>query len=219
LWRLLEFTIPHRPAWPPGAGFSKWSSERLTVWIHLRRALKALIQGLSLVVTFSFAALTGFGRFSSPFQGFAQVFSLLPGLIGDYVRIAFYFWTLRECSLHSRVSFGSFFSYSSAVVCEDVYIGPYCVLGNCEIGERTQIASHVQILSGRHQHRRDTDGRILGANEKEFGRVVIGNDCWIGAAAIIMADVGSGSTIGAGAVVTRVVASKTVAVGNPARPL
>jgi virginiamycin A acetyltransferase len=171
------------------------------------------------MVTFSFAALTGFGRFSSTFQGFAQVFSLVPGLIGDYLRIAFYFWTLRECSLHSRISFGSFFSYSSAVVCEDVYIGPYCVLGNCEIGERTQIASHVQILSGRHQHRRDTDGRILGANQKEFGRITIGKDCWIGAAAIIMADVGSGSTIGAGAVVTRVVASNIVAVGNPARPL
>jgi virginiamycin A acetyltransferase len=170
------------------------------------------------VVTVPFAALTGFGRFPPTFQGFAQLFSLVPGLIGDYLRIAFYFWTLRECSLYSRISFGSFFAHRSAVVSEGVYIGPYCVLGNCEIGERTQIASHVQILSGRHQHRRDTDGRILAANLREFGRVIIGKDCWIGAAATIMADVGSGSTIGAGAVVTRVVASKTVAVGNPARP-
>lgn len=145
----------------------------MAVWIYPRRALKAVIQGLSLVVTVPFAALTGFGRFTSTFQGFAQIFSFVPGLIGDYLRIAFYFWTLRECSLYSRISFGSFFAHSSAVVSEGVYIGPYCVLGNCEIGERTQIASHVQILSGRHQHPRGTDGRILAANLREFGRVII----------------------------------------------
>jgi acetyltransferase-like isoleucine patch superfamily enzyme len=195
------------------------STEGLSGWVYFRRIIKGVIQRLSLVVALPFAALTGFGRFSLAFQGCGHLFSLFPGLIGDYLRVAFYVWTLRECSLDCRISFGAFFAYSSAVVREGVYIGPYCVLGNCEIGERTQIASHVQILSGRHQHQRQADGRILGTTENELSRVVIGKDCWIGAAAIVMADVGFSSTIGAGAVVTRAILDNIVAVGNPARPL
>lgn len=194
-------------------------TEGLSGWRHVRRTIKGVVHCLCLAVALPFAVLTGFGRFPLAFQGCGHLFSLFPGLLGDYLRVAFYVWTLRECSPHCRISFGAFFAYSSAVVREGVYIGPYCVLGNCEIGERTQIASHVQILSGRHQHRRQTDGRILGATENELSRVVIGKDCWIGAAAIVMADVGLSSTIGAGAVVTRAIPSNTVAVGNPARPL
>jgi len=190
----------------------------LTDWIHIRRTPKAVIQGLALLIVLPFATLAGFGRLSSAFQGFGQLFSLVPGLLGDYIRVAFCVLTLRECSLHSRISFGTFFARSSAVVGSGVYIGSYCVLGDCDIGERTQIAYHVQILSGRRQHQREVDGRILGAEEETFGKVIIGKDRWIGAAAVVMADIGAGTTIGAGAVVTRAIASNTVAVGNPARP-
>lgn len=176
-------------------------------------------QGLSLVIAFPFAILAGFGNFSDMFNTWAQCFALVPGLSGDYLRVAYYVMTLRRCSLYSRVSFGSFFAQSSATVGRGVYIGAYCVLGGCDIGERTQIATHVQILGGRHQHARGTDGRIMGANEDEFEHIVIGADCWIGASAIVMADIGPGTTIGAGAVVTRPVPTNVVAVGNPARAL
>jgi virginiamycin A acetyltransferase len=184
-----------------------------------RNAAKMAVQGVSLLVALPFAALTAFGRLSSTFQGMAQLLALVPGLPGDYLRVAFYFLTLRNCSLQSRVSFGTLFSRSSASVGRGVYIGAYCSLGACEIGDRTQIASHVQILSGRHQHRRGTDHRIMGATSDDFKSLTIGADCWIGAAAIVMADVGSKTTIGAGAVVTRPVPSNMVAVGNPARTL
>lgn len=187
--------------------------------ILLRRAIKTFVQALSLAVALPFAAFAGFGRFSPIFQGFAQLFALVPGLPGDYLRIAYYVCTLRRCSLNSRVSFGSFCAQSSVSISRGVYIGCYCVVGACVIGERTQIASHVQILSGRHQHLRGPDGRIMGADEEEFMPVVIGADCWIGATAIVMADIGPETTIGAGAVVTRPIPTNAVAVGNPARLL
>jgi virginiamycin A acetyltransferase len=187
--------------------------------VFLRNVAKRIIQGLSLVVALPLAALTAFGRISSAFQGMGQLLALVPGLPGDYLRVAFYFLTLRNCSLQSRVSYGTFFSRSCATVGRGVYIGSYCVLGACEIGERTQIATHVQILSGRHQHTRGANRRITGANIDDFESVTIGADCWIGAAAIVMADIGSQTTIGAGAVVTRAVPDNVVAVGNPARPL
>jgi acetyltransferase-like isoleucine patch superfamily enzyme len=180
---------------------------------------KTAVQVLSLIIALPFAVLAGFGRFSLTFTIFAHFFALMPGLPGDYLRVAYYVLTLRKCALHSRISFGSFFAQSSAIVGRGVYIGGYCVLGGCNIGERTQIATHVQILGGRHQHARGPDGHIMGANEDEFEHIVIGTDCWIGASAIVMADVGSETTIGAGAVVTRPVPTRVVAVGNPARAL
>lgn len=187
--------------------------------MHLRNIAKTSAQAVALLIVLPFAAVTGFGRLAALFQTAGQFFSLMPGLPGDYLRVAYYVLTLRQCSIRSRISIGSFFAHSSATVGEGVYIGAYCILGVCDIGERTQIASHVQILSGRNQHSRESDGRIMGANKKDFSLVTIGADCWIGAAAIIMADIGQGTTIGAGAVVTRTIPPNVVAVGNPARTL
>ncbi len=186
---------------------------------HLRRLAKAVAQGISVLIALPFACVAGFGRFSAVFQTFAHSFALLPGLPGDYLRTAYYVLTLRECSLDSRISFGSFFAQSSAIVGKHVYIGAYCVMGTCTIGERTQIASHVQVLGGSRQHERSSNGRIMGSDEHKFLTVVIGADCWIGASAIIMADIGKGTTIGAGAVVNRPIADNVVAVGNPARAI
>ena len=142
---------------------------------------------------------------------------MAPGILGDYLRIAYYKLTLAECSLSSRISFGSLFAHSEARVGPQVYIGSYCIIGTASIGARTQIACGVQILSGSHQHSRDAAGGLSGARRDASSAVAIGADCWIGAGAIVMADVGAGSTIGAGSVVSRPIPPCSVAVGNPAR--
>lgn len=184
---------------------------------NLRAIIKGLAQAISVLVVFPFALLTGFGRFELSFQCFAHAFALIPGIPGDYLRVAYYFLTLDHCALNSRVSFGTFFAQSSSIIHEGVYIGAYCVLGACTIGQRSQIASHVQVLAGRRQHPRSADGRIMGADKASFTAITIGSDCWIGASAILMADVGPQSTIGAGSVVTHPIRPGVVAVGNPAR--
>jgi acetyltransferase-like isoleucine patch superfamily enzyme len=165
------------------------------------------------------ALLCGFGRIRSLYTVFAHLYALAPGIPGDYLRIAFYKWTLEECSLESRISFGAFFAHPEARLDAGVYIGPYCVLGRVNIGPRTQIATAVQVLSGKHQHARDAEGRISGVEQGTFATVSIGADCWIGAAAIVMADVGNNTTIGAGSVVTKSIPANSTAVGNPARLL
>jgi virginiamycin A acetyltransferase len=183
----------------------------------IKRYLKLLAIGIALVFVFPWALLSGFGRLKPVFTFFAHTFALAPGVVGDYIRIAFYKLTLKQCAVYSRVSFGSFFAHSMVVLGRGVYIGSYCILGRCSIGDRTQIASQVQILSGRRQHQRDPSGQISGAFEEEFEVIEIGADCWIGASSIVMASVGFGTTIGAGSVVVRPIASQVVAVGNPAR--
>jgi virginiamycin A acetyltransferase len=184
--------------------------------MNLRRVIKKIAQGISLVIVFPSALLCGFGRFSVLYTFFAHLFAILPGIVGDFFRSAYYKYTLQECSLETVISFGTFFSRRNASVGQNVSIGSFCVIGCVRIGPRTQIASHVEIPGGRHQHARVENGRLLDPVDEV---IVIGADCWIGAAAIIMANVGMQSTIGAGSVVVKDIPARVVAVGVPAKPI
>ncbi|MCW5964854.1 MAG: acyltransferase [Bryobacterales bacterium] len=185
----------------------------------MKRALKFLGRLTASIVAFPLGLLSGFGRVEALYHVGTQVVSLLPGIPGDYVRTGYYRWTLQSFGADSRIQFGSYFAHAEARVGDSVYIGSYCILGRTEIGDRTQIASGVQVLSGRRQHGRGEDGKIEGARIEKFQTVRIGADCWIGAGVILMADVGEGSTVGAGAVVVKPLPPGVVAVGNPAREL
>jgi virginiamycin A acetyltransferase len=190
---------------------------RVDTMMCLMKAIKATVRALSLALVFPLALIAAFGRVAAVYRTGSQFVALFPGLPGDYLRSAYYRLTLTHFPIDSRIQFGSFFAHPRAAVGRNVYIGAYCVLGLTSIGDRAQIASGVQILSGRRQHSRDSDGRILGAEEAGFEAVSIGADCWIGAGSIIMAEVGDGTTIGAGSVVVQPIPAGCVAAGNPAR--
>lgn len=180
---------------------------------------KKTAHALASLLSLPLAAISLLGRIHPLYLIGAHTVALAPGLIGDYLRGAFYRWTLQSCAVNSRISFGVILSSPDTEIATGVYIGPYCVLGRTRLGRNVQIASLVQILSGAKQHPRRPDGSLMGAGQGEFQKIEIGAECWIGAAAIIMADVGPCSTVGAGAVVTRKVESGVVVVGNPARIL
>ncbi|MCC6262689.1 MAG: acyltransferase [Bryobacterales bacterium] len=182
-----------------------------------RTFLKALFLGVSLVLTFPAALLSGCGRIRSVYRFFAQAHALVPGLPGDYLRGGYYRWTLREFGPNSRIEFGSYFAHPEARVGRNVYIGALNILGRTVIGDGCQIASGVQILSGARQHARDEDGALSGAELGSFETVKIGSGCWIGAHSIVMADIGENTTVGAGSVVTRSLPANCTAVGSPAR--
>ncbi|GLA21655.1 hypothetical protein AnigIFM62618_011686 [Aspergillus niger] len=81
--------------------------------------------------------------------------------------------------------------------------------------DRVAFGPNVSLLAATHET--SVQSRREG---KEFAlEITIGNDCWIGGDATILAGVsiGEGCTIGAGAVVTKDVPPFSVAVGNPAR--
>ena len=185
----------------------------------MRLLLKRLIQACFLIYAFPFALLCGFGRVGVMFTLFAQAFATLPGFIGSFARAAFYRLTLAECSIDVVIGLGSYFSRSGAVVGANASIGSYCIIGKAQIGARTQISSHVEIPGGRTQHVRDAQGRLSDTVEVPEGLLQIGEDCWIGASAVVMASVGSQSTIGAGSVVVREIPPGVVAVGVPAKPI
>jgi virginiamycin A acetyltransferase len=180
----------------------------------IRSVLKKIAQFLSLAFVFPAAAVSGFGRIQVLYTLFAQSYALAPGIFGSYFRAAYYHWTLRDCAIDVTIGFGTIFVHPETIVGSYTAIGNYCMIGKARIGRRTQIASHVEIPSGRHQHQRDANGNL---GESMHGETVIGDHCWIGSSAVIMATVGDGSTIGAGAVVVKDIPANVLAVGNPAR--
>lgn len=88
-------------------------------------------------------------------------------------------------------------------------------LGGVTIGDDTLIASHVAITSLTH----DPQAEVFSASS-QARPVLIGRNVWIGTHAVILPGVtiGDGAIIGAGAVVIRDVAPKSVVVGVPAAP-
>ncbi|MBP3938984.1 MAG: sugar O-acetyltransferase [Clostridia bacterium] len=85
------------------------------------------------------------------------------------------------------------------------------------VGDYTLIGPNVTIATAGHPI--DPD---LRAKAYQFNRSIrIGNNCWIGAGAIILPGVtiGDNTVIGAGSVVTKDIPSGVVAVGNPCRVL
>lgn len=186
--------------------------------MRLRLVSKRIVQGVSLVVVFLPSLVCGFGRISVLFTFFAQLLALIPGILGIFWRAAFYKLTLEDSSIDSSIGFGSFFSRRRVIIAPHVSIGSYCIIGQARIGAKTQISSHVEIPNAR-QHFRDPEGRLSDSSSALEAYVTIGADCWIGASAIVMANVGERSTIGAGSVVVKDIPSHVVAVGIPATPI
>ena len=146
----------------------------------------------------------------------AKLLSLIPGKIGQYIRAAFYKMTLAECHCDLMVGFCSYFSHPTARVGRHVGMGSFSTVGTAIIGDNVMIASHASVLSGKTQH-----GSALHAaassHEPNFETVTIGDGCWIGEGAIVMASLGQQCMVSAGSVVTRPAPDHAVAVGNPAR--
>jgi virginiamycin A acetyltransferase len=182
----------------------------------MKMIAKRCVQAIFLCLALLPALLAGFGRGKLGFEFFAQAFALVPGVIGDYLRVAYYKLTLTACPIDWDIQFGSFFAHPQVTVGRHVYIGSYCVLGLVDIGDRTHIATAVQVLSGSRQHARDGAG-MIDLEHGTLSRVTIGADCWLGAGALVMASIGERSTIGAGSVVVRAIPADSIAVGAPAR--
>ncbi|MBB5320706.1 acyltransferase [Marinobacter oulmenensis] len=151
------------------------------------------------------------------FAGFSQLLSLVPGLSGSYLRVAFYRFTMGACSRDLYIGFGTLFSQQPTELGSGCYIGPQCNIGLCTIEKNCLLGSGVHILSGRNQHRFDGSDTPIRLQGGVFTRVTVGENSWIGNGAIVMANIGSRCVVGAGAVVTRDVPPGSVVVGNPAR--
>jgi virginiamycin A acetyltransferase len=183
-----------------------------------KKLVKNGVRTIALLMVFPAACLALFGRLDPAFVFCAQALAVVPGILGSYLRVAYYRLTLEGFGPDGHIALGSYFAHPQASVGARVGIGAYCVLGMVDIGDDTLLASGVQVLSGANQHVRDARGNLTDQG-RVFERVRIGPGCWVGAASVIMADLGERVTVAAGSVVAREVPAGVTVAGNPSRPV
>lgn len=113
--------------------------------------------------------------------------------------------------------FGTIFSQAGARLDANVYVWPRCHLGLVHLERDVLLAAGVHVPSGADTHGTDRVDVPIREQDGQRTRVVIGEDSWVGSAAIVLADVGRHSVVAAGSVVTKPVPDYVVAAGVPAR--
>ena len=188
-----------------------------------REWLKAAARLAALVAVSPFLLWHGLWRLligpDRALEGSCEVLSLLPGLAGQYLRRAFLAWTLAECHPTAVICFGVLFSKSGARIGPNVYIGPRCHIGLAYIERDALLGAGVHVTSGSRTHGSDDPSRPIREQPGVLTPVRLGTGTWVGSAAVVMADVGRETIVGAGAVVTKPLPDGVVAAGVPARVL
>jgi len=189
----------------------------------LRQIVRMILNAIGLVlaapwIAYAWVALHVF-RSTGGYSAVSYLISLAPGMPGVLVRRAFYCTMLDRCHWDLTISFGSVLHDPYTRVGRRVWIGAYCVIGRCRLGDAVLIASRVSVLSGRYEHRFDSLDVPVRDQDGEVEPVEISDDCWLGEGSIVMADVGAHSVVGAGAVVVKPVGELLVVAGNPARQI
>lgn len=160
------------------------------------------------------AAIMGANR---ALVGSSQLLSLVPGLPGQYLRRAFLARVLRGgCADSAAIEFGTLFSQLDCRIDDHVYIGPRCHLGHVHLESGVLLAAGVHVPSGPHTHGMDPSLPIHD-QPGSLRMVRIGAGSWIGSNAVVLADIGRDTIVGAGAVVTQALPDRVIAAGVPAR--
>ncbi len=99
-----------------------------------------------------------------------------------------------------------------------VFINYDCVILDCnivQIGNNVLLAPKVQIYTAYHP----LEPEIRRTEIEMAAPIIIGDDVWMGGGAIVCpnVEIGAGTTIGAGSVVTKSVPPNVFAAGNPCR--
>jgi acetyltransferase-like isoleucine patch superfamily enzyme len=135
----------------------------------------------------------------------------LLGALGNSVILSPVFW---EYGKHIEIGDNCFFN------AECLFLDGAPI----RIGSRNAFGPRVQLLTAGHpiepevRSRHDAAGAWIGANNIN-APITIGSDCWIGAGTIICpgVEIGDGTTVGAGSVVTASLPTRVFAAGNPCR--
>ena len=186
----------------------------------MRSMLKTLLNVLALLLAAPLAVpvrlTAALDRHDRIFQFGSQTVSLLPGLPGDLIRRGYYSIVLGSYLGSLTMNFGSIMAQRGTEVGASVYIGAFCNLGLCRIGDNVLIGSNVVVASPK-AHYFDDPAAPIGHQGGEFERIDIGSGAWIGNGAVVLNRVGSGAVVAAGSVVVKPCEEHGIYAGNPAK--
>jgi maltose O-acetyltransferase len=142
------------------------------------------------------------------------------GRLGKYLRYICIRNLFKKCGRDVNVESGADFLFGDTIeigsrsgIGVDAWIRAELVVGN-----DVMMGPDVIIYGRYHNHER-TDIPMNKQGMGDYSPIIIEDDVWIGARAIILkgVHVGRGAIIGAGAVVTKDVPPFSIVAGNPAR--
>lgn len=144
----------------------------------------------------------------------------IPGILGFLIRFIAYKFLFGQLKSVPYIFPNVRFVYMNGIrLGKCVTINSYTYVygkGGIEIGDNVLIAPNCAIVSGDHNF---DIGCYINLQPSKSEKIVIENDCWIGANAVILGGVTikEGSIIGAGAVVTHDTDPYSINMGVPAR--
>lgn len=159
--------------------------------------------------------LPEFSVFTAP----SQLLAFVPGYAGIMLRRVWYRCTLEKCGDNLTVDWLGVIRLRQSKVGHRCTFGVGAWIGWVDVGNDVMTGNGVTLLSGAGQHSFSDLTRPMRQQFGEKRQLVIGNDVWIGANVTILADVSSGTVIGAGSIVTKTFPEGNIIAGNPAKIL
>jgi acetyltransferase-like isoleucine patch superfamily enzyme len=153
----------------------------------------------------------------------AWIVRYLPGFEGFTLRYAFYKLVCKKIEPFPFIFPGAFLQHSYGIAAGrnlNINRGVHIYgRGGVTIGDYVLIGPNVVITSSQHRYTIPGMPILFQGHDREA--VVIGNDVWIGANAVVLPGVtiGNGTIVGAGAVVTVDTDPYSIVGGVPARKI
>lgn len=157
------------------------------------------------------------GKGERLYCGCAEILSLAPTSLGNYLRKAFYWAVCTGVSPDAQFNFMSLLAHRENIIRAGVVIGAYTTIGYADIGENVLFGSKISIISGKYQHGKPSERAAGAALTEENVVLKIGKNTWLGQDAVVLANIGENCTVAAGSVVFKDVPDNTTVMGNPAR--
>lgn len=176
-----------------------------------------VVVGSPLILLTWLEALIMGRQYERVFGGCKEIVSLCPTIIGQYLRLGFYWATCRQVSPDACLMLGSMLSHRDVVLGPGVVLGVYTIIGRAEIGPNVLFGARVSVISGKYQHGRPEERVTEQTATEQYDLIKIGGNSWIGQEAVLMANVGENCTIAAGAVLYKDAPDNSTFMGNPAR--
>jgi virginiamycin A acetyltransferase len=152
------------------------------------------------------------------FPFISEFISRVPFSFGWKFRRAVYHQLLPSIAKDVLLNYGVKIEDQRTSFGKDVWISNGCYIDYVIIKDHVLVGPHAMLLSGGRHHRTeqlDIPIKLQGNEPKQL--IEIGAGAWIGAGAIVMANVGHDAIVGAGSIVTKPVPPYAVVAGNPAK--
>lgn len=140
-----------------------------------------------------------------------------PGIRGERMRAALHRRLGTPVGDHAVLRFGCVLERPPLSIGRMTMLGHYTHVQHASIGADCLVSDHVLIMDGRRQHHFGRVDVPVNAQGGIVEQVRIGDDCFIGGGATILAHVGDHCVVGAGSVVLEPVPDYAIVAGNPAR--